>query len=197
MRLSLKRTGDPGGTLRLGVGMNEQSAFATALAFTLAWEGDYSDDPHDPGGATRFGISARAHPGLDIRHLDQAHARALYAREYWVGAGCDRLAMPLAVVHFDAAVQHGPRRAIRFLQEELKVAVDGLFGARTQAALAVVPAATLIEPLLARRRAFYAVQPAVRYHRGWRNRMDALTAFVAAWTPDKGRGDSMACPGGL
>jgi lysozyme family protein len=57
--------------------------FERALAFTLRWEGGLSQDPDDPGGTTKYGISARAHPEVDVRNLTLEDAKEIYRKEYW------------------------------------------------------------------------------------------------------------------
>ena len=49
----------------------------------LAEEGGIANLRKDPGGLTKFGISQRAYPTLDIAHLALADAEALYRRDYW------------------------------------------------------------------------------------------------------------------
>lgn len=45
------------------------SNFTKAMQFISKWEGEYSNDPFDPGGETKYGISKRAYPNLDIKNL--------------------------------------------------------------------------------------------------------------------------------
>jgi lysozyme family protein len=47
------------------------------------WEGGYENDPEDPGGETKFGISKRSYPSLDIAGLTRDHAIAIYYRDWW------------------------------------------------------------------------------------------------------------------
>jgi len=61
----------------------------------------------DSGGVTRWGISARAHPGVDIINLTRDEAVALYRDEYWDECLCDGLPWPMDLVVFDAAVNQG------------------------------------------------------------------------------------------
>lgn len=50
--------------------------------FLMEWEGRaYECDPDDPGGATKYGIDARSHPGVDIAALTEDQARAIYEKE--------------------------------------------------------------------------------------------------------------------
>jgi lysozyme family protein len=112
------------------------SAFERAFAFVVGTEGGYVDNPADPGGPTKFGISHAAYPTLDITSLTLAQAQAIYQRDYWDKVGGDALPPPLALLVFDAAVNNGPARAIRWLQLAVGVHPDGLLGPATQAAIA-------------------------------------------------------------
>lgn len=75
------------------------------------------NDPDDPGGLTKWGISQRAYPALDIRNLTQQEAEAIYYRDYWRPCGAQALEWPLSLIHFDAAVNSGLSRAKRFLKQ--------------------------------------------------------------------------------
>jgi lysozyme family protein len=58
-------------------------AWETAIAFVLRMEGGTTveNDPHDPGGMTKFGISHKAFPDLDIANLTLEQAKEIYRRE--------------------------------------------------------------------------------------------------------------------
>ena len=81
--------------------------FEDALKFVLKWEGGYSNDPNDPGGETKFGISKRSYPNLDIKNLTLKQAKEIYFQNYWLKAGCDKLTSPLDIIVFDTAVNMG------------------------------------------------------------------------------------------
>ena len=85
--------------------------FERAIAFVLKWEGGYVNDPKDPGGETKYGISKRAHPTLDIKSLTEAQAKEIYRTDYWQAANCHVLEWPLCLVVFDTAVNMGAARA--------------------------------------------------------------------------------------
>ena len=89
--------------------------FETALKFVLKWEGGYSNDPNDPGGETKYGISKRSYPELDISKLTLKQAKEIYYQNYWLKIGCDELPYPFNIVVFDTAVNMGRRRAMEFL----------------------------------------------------------------------------------
>lgn len=65
----------------------------------------------DSGGATRYGISSRAHPNVDVRNLTRGGAESIYYKEYWQPCDCDTLAWPMDLVVFDTAVNQGPALA--------------------------------------------------------------------------------------
>ena len=89
--------------------------FEKALKFVLKWEGGYSNDPRDPGGETKYGISKRSYPELDISKLTLKQAEEIYYQNYWLKTGCDELPYPFNIVVFDTAVNMGRRRALEFL----------------------------------------------------------------------------------
>lgn len=145
-------------------------------------EGGYADDPADAGGATKYGISSAAYPGLDVQHLTREEAAALYRRDYWEVGRCHQLPAPIDLAHFDACVQHGPGTAARLLQEALGVKADGALGPRTLAAAAAqAPHHYLLPDLLSRRAQLYhdlAKRKASqdRFLRGWMRRLFLLQA---------------------
>ena len=122
--------------------MSTDHPFRRALAVVLEHEGGLSEDPSDPGGITRYGISLRAYPGLGaegIRNLTVEQAAEIYRRDWWERYGYDRLPELLAVKVFDLAVNIGPNPAHRLLQRALvacgqRVTVDGILGPQTVAA---------------------------------------------------------------
>ena len=62
--------------------------FDKAFDLVVGLEGGYSNDSADSGGATRWGISKRSHPNLDITTLTIENAKEIYAEEYWNLAHC-------------------------------------------------------------------------------------------------------------
>ena len=90
------------------------SDFDRAVVFVLRHEGVYVNDPRDPGGETKYGISKRAYPMLNIKDLSVEDAKLIYEKDYWLKAGCNKLQWPLNLVHFDTAVNMGYGRATEF-----------------------------------------------------------------------------------
>ena len=91
--------------------------FTDAMTFVLRWEGKYFEDPADPGGETKYGITKRSYPALDIKNLTEPQAIAIYHQDYWERAGCDELPYPMDIIVFDTAVNMGVSAAKVLLQE--------------------------------------------------------------------------------
>ena len=105
--------------------------FDKAFAAVVGLEGGYSNDPNDPGGETKYGISKRAYPNENIKNLTLDRAKALYKRDYWDEVKGDELPHRLDIMVFDAAVNQGVVPAIKMLQKALGVAQDGILGRDT------------------------------------------------------------------
>ncbi len=91
------------------------TTFDRAFAYLMREEGGYSLDPRDPGGETKFGISKRAYPDLDIKGLTLEQAKAIYERDYWLPLGCDSRPYREALPIFDCGVNQGLGRAREIL----------------------------------------------------------------------------------
>lgn len=108
--------------------------FDMAVEIVLEKEGLLADDPRDNGGLTKYGISQKAYPGLDIRGLTRDDAINIYRRDYWNAVRGDELAWAFALPLFDCAVNQGQMTAISLFQRALGVSADGSFGPVTLAA---------------------------------------------------------------
>ena len=83
------------------------SFFDQAFALVVGAEGGYVCDPNDPAGATKYGISQRAYPSLNIQSLTLDDAKAIYQRDYWAPLGLDAKPWGTALLRFDASVNQG------------------------------------------------------------------------------------------
>ena len=111
-------------------------------------EGGYVDHPRDRGGPTNFGITqstlsrhiGRPASADDVRRLTRAVAADIYRRDYYEAPRIDGLPRRIQAFVFDAAVNHGPGRAIRFVQQVCTadgfgpLAVEGQCGPHTRRA---------------------------------------------------------------
>lgn len=172
------------------------SRFKFCLSAVFAFEGGYVNDPTDRGGATNKGITqstfdawqdARKLPRRSVIGISDIEVAAIYHQSYWTPCHGDDLHPPLDLVVFDAAVQHGPARAIKWLQAVVGAAIDGMCGDRTLCAvndyLLRNHMPDLIDAYQDTRAAFYqaiiARDPTQKkYQKGWANRMNALQDMI-------------------
>lgn len=124
----------------------------------VAREGGYVNDPDDPGGATKYGVTLGTLRRLgvdktgdgrlteaDVRRLTRADAVEIYMRHYYQIPKIDRLPEGLRPSVFDMYVNAGSN-AVKILQRLLRqvgqwVVVDGVIGPQTIAAAEVAEAA--------------------------------------------------------
>jgi len=104
------------------------NAFDYAFNLLMKWEGGYVNDPHDPGGETKYGISKMSYPDLDIKNLTLEQAKAIYFDDFWIKARCHKMPPKWGIYHFINAVNIGVRRANRYLQRAVGVKPDGIIG---------------------------------------------------------------------
>jgi lysozyme family protein len=109
--------------------------FDDAFTRVIGHEGGYVNNPRDPGGETKYGISKRQYQHLDIKNLTLSDAKAIYKRDYWGPAGCDAVPEGIKFDLFDMAVNSGVAQAVRALQKAVGVDVDGILGPNTLAAV--------------------------------------------------------------
>ncbi len=57
--------------------------FLPAFNHTIGVEGGYINDPDDPGGETKFGISKRSYPDINIKLVTVDLAREIYKQDFW------------------------------------------------------------------------------------------------------------------
>lgn len=88
--------------------------FDHALPWMFKEEGGLTTDT---GGVTKYGISAKAHPGVDIAHLSRDDAAEIYHREYWRAIDADALPPNMRLAAFDSAVNQGVGQTKTWLKE--------------------------------------------------------------------------------
>ncbi len=178
---------------------NTGDKFDLALSHVLAMEGGWTDDPHDPGGPTNKGITLAVYARernvqvtpanfaelkSDLRAIPDPLVRSIYETRYWRPAHCPALRPSLALMHFDAGVNHGIGTAARFLQEALGVEIDGEIGPITLgAARTADPRDALAKYATIRRRRYRSLPHFWRFGRGWLRRVDATLAAATRLIP--------------
>ena len=106
-----------------------------AIFLVLEHEGGYVNHPNDPGGETKYGISKRAYPNLDIKNLTEKQAVGIYMRDYWERLKAGKIPAGLDLCVMDTAVNSGVSRAVKWLQQLVGSVPDGVIGPKTLAAV--------------------------------------------------------------
>lgn len=173
----------------------------------LASEGGFVEDPADPGGATKHGISLRYARGVgldndhdgdtdrdDILLVTPQQARELYRDDFWTGPGLHRLPGEIQPVMVDWAVNSGPPRAIMAMQRVINLAqigfdldADGVIGPKTrraadhaQAEMGALFNNAIVDERIGFYRRLVARRPASeRFLRGWLARAERFRVEVA------------------
>ncbi len=119
--------------------------FKPAFDHTVGIEGGYVNDPDDPGGETKYGISKRSYPQVDIKKLTIDQAAVIYRRDYWDKLRLGEItSQPIADELFDSAVNCGVPSAGEWLQRALNMvgghnlnglSVDAKIGRKTLVAV--------------------------------------------------------------
>jgi lysozyme family protein len=111
-----------------------------ALEFLLEEEGGWSNHPADRGGATMYGVVQATYDSFrqakgsviqSVRRISKEEAREVYDTMYWKASGCHKLPWPVNYLVFDAAVNSGPSRGVRWMQQGLGLKADGVVGPAT------------------------------------------------------------------
>ena len=69
----------------------------------------------DQGGLTKYGISAKGNPGINIAKLTEEEARGIYMKKYATGLGLEKLSPAAALVALDCSVNSGPGAARKLI----------------------------------------------------------------------------------
>jgi lysozyme family protein len=156
-----------------------------ALAHVLKHEGGYVNHPSDPGGMTNLGVTKRVWEEWVGHPVDEKAMRALtpelvapmYKKKYWDVVRGDDLPTGVDLCVFDAAVNAGPGRASKFLQQAVGVTADGQIGPKTISAVTAKPADEIIEAFCALRESHYkSLNTFDTFGRGWMRRLASIKA---------------------
>lgn len=162
--------------------------FKEALAHVLLSEGGFVNHPKDPGGMTNLGCTKAVweeyvgHPvsEADMRALTPELVAPLYKRKYWDKVAGDDLPSGLDYAVFDAAINSGPGRAAKWLQEIVEVTVDGAIGKGTLAAVAVMDTQNLIAQYNDKRLQFLEALPTfATFGKGWTRRVSEVQSAAS------------------
>jgi lysozyme family protein len=125
--------------------------FDLAFDRVIGIEAGYVNNPKDPGGETKWGISKRAYPDVDVPNLSRDAAKALYKRDLWDRLAADHFPDALQYQMLDFATNSGMETAVRYLQRAVGVADDGNWGPVSTAGLLAKSLTDVLLGLLAER----------------------------------------------
>ena len=144
----------------------------------------YTNHPADRGGPTKWGITleawgeylARPVSAFNIQGITEHEARTFYRNVYFTATKYDRIDSEFLIACVaDAAVNHGAKRASKWLQRAVGVAQDGSIGPITLQAVNAANPTVVALRFLAYRVKFYGYivtrnpSQAV-FASGWNNR---------------------------
>lgn len=161
--------------------------FGMAFSFTIGAEGGYTNNPNDPGGETKYGISHNSYPNEDIKNLTIERAKEIYYKNYWLPSYCQELVdlgFPLIAINlFDCGINCGCRTSKRLLQKSLGIEADGLIGKKTIEVIKLYKDLELVEKYLDERLKYYDLiisknSKLKEFKNGWRNRIALLKKYV-------------------
>ena len=159
------------------------------LELILHHEGGYVNHPKDPGGETNLGVTKRVYEEWggtkDMVDLLVEDVAPIYEKNYWGRTKCDDLPSGLDLCVFDFAVNAGPGRAAKYLQQIIGTTVDGGIGPNTLKAVynyvEEVGVQGMIEEYQSGRQSYYEqLSTFETFGRGWTRRVEETTAEAVA-----------------
>ena len=165
--------------------------FVDALIHVLKHEGGYVNHPADPGGMTNLGVTravweewvGRESNEKEMRSLTPEMVAPLYRRKYWDKIQGDSLPDGVDYAVFDMAVNSGPGRAAKFLQELVGAKPDGAIGPMTLTAVNKKDPKELVTAYNAKRQAFLESLPTfATFGKGWSTRVAGVNTEALAMT---------------
>jgi len=167
--------------------------FDEAIQHVVTSEGGFTDDPDDHGNwtggeigvgilkGTKWGISAKSYPTLDIKNLTRPMAIKIYLNDFWLRYRIAAYPDNIRLHMLDVSVNSGNSRAVKILQRAAGFTgddIDGEAGPQTMKAAASVD----VWEYASERNDFYVIyadqNPGKRkYLKGWIRRVLKVTQF--------------------
>lgn len=172
-----------------------RSNFEVSLGHVLGHEGGFSDHWNDAGGATNHGVIQRVYDAYrrrrkliprSVKSITKGEVYEIYKEQYWDKICGDDLPIGIDYCTFDAAVNSGPSRGARWLQQAInkvakqsRVKVDEVVGNATLDASDDYDAEQLVDAMLDYRLGFMKIARNTKtgaalwptFGRGWTNRL--------------------------
>ena len=158
-----------------------EEKFEKAFGYMIENEGGYVFDKNDPGGETKFGISKKSYPHLNIKALTLEDAKKIYYEDYWIKGKIDQIQSEIIAAQLlDLTVNLGIRTATIILQRALRsasiyVSEDGLMGSVTISAVSNSEPNILLAAMKSEAAGYYRLIAAQnpsqqKFLKGWINR---------------------------
>jgi lysozyme family protein len=152
--------------------------FKIAADKTLAKEGGYVCDPEDHGMTTRYGVSQKSYPTLDIKNLTIEQALEIYKKDYWDKINGDLInSQDIANKIFDIAINCGVFIASIKAQKTAKMVtgdhlfIDGVIGNKTLASINACDPQLFLLKFRELMLAYYESLNQPKFIRGWKIRL--------------------------
>lgn len=176
--------------------------FTVCLSYVLTEEGyhpnhptnpyGFVNNPHDPGGMTQLGVTKKAWEEYlghsvtvdDMMALRPDTVSQFYKIKYWDLCHGDDLPAGVDYAVMDFAVNSGPGRAAKFLQEVVGVKADGGIGPMTLDAISLMTPTQIITDLCDKRLAFLQTLPTFgTFGKGWSARVAQVENLAFKMVP--------------
>lgn len=167
--------------------------FKAVISSVLDYEGEeFTDDPVDPGGPTKWGITIfdiatregedhskvrRGTPLFNrlkkiVQELEKEDAIEIYKTKYWDKLNGDDLNDGVDMVVVDMGINAGLKRSIRLAQDTVGAEVDGMLGPKTMTAINSYDPEKFIHEFSDKRREYYkGLGTFWRFGKGWLRRV--------------------------
>ena len=158
-----------------------QNNFQKCLDLVLKSEGGWVDGDKigDPGGETNLGVTKKVweewvgHEVKTMKGLTPADVAPMYQAKYWMACYANQLPVGVDYMAFDAAVNMGPGRAVKLLQEAMGCVPDGVIGPRTMQLIAQKDPQDVVNAYSNRKTSFYESLPTfATFGKGWLKRVE-------------------------
>lgn len=151
--------------------------------FILSWEGGFSDNPNDKGGATMKGVTLATFRQVfgswktvnDLKNITDEQWHTIYKKYYWDRWKADQIySQSIANLLVDWVWASG-KYGITKVQQMLGVAVDGIVGPKTLDALNSLDHLVAFQRIWSLRKNFIEGLSDYKYFgKGWMNRLNCI-----------------------